>query len=280
MIPTWIRAVYQVLTDPFAQTVTSSGQFYVHAFTFKLQQSRQIEFLKEVWRTSVENLDILRTSFYFSVEVSRWAQVVHSSLDFKWTTEKRQSIDNAAGDFIRSLHSNAEDAFHHPPVYLRHISSSSGEDYLIVVLHHALYDGIPLPTLFGYVKATCKGNPPSTTQFHAFSRRFISLEARATDYWASRLKGVHPWAFPRRISSTADAWRTSKVANIPKETIDRFCRRYEVSAQSIAQAALMKVLATSSKHLDVIYGQAVSGRTVAESENIIGPAFVSTHPAY
>jgi hypothetical protein len=225
----------------------------------------------------VENLDILRTSFHFSVEVGRWAQVVHSHLDFKWTTEKRQSIDNAAGDFIRSLHFDAEDAFNRPPVYLRHISSSSGEDYLIVVLHHALYDGISLPMLFKYVKAACKGGPPSTSQFHTFSRRITSLEARATDYWTTRLKGVHPWAFPRKLSSTADAWRTSKAVNIPKETIDRVCRRYEVSAQSIAQAAWAKVLAISSNHLDVIYGQVVSGRTMAGSENIIGPVFVSAH---
>ena len=69
------------------------------------------------------------------------------------------------------------------------------------------------------------------------------------------------------------------MVNIPKETIDRFCRRYEVSAQSVAQAASAKVLAISSKHLDVIYGQVVSGRTVARSENVVGPAFVSTHPA-
>lgn len=232
--------------------------------------------LKEAWRASAENLDILRTSFHFSAEVGRWAQVVHSSLDFKWTTEKRRSIDNAAGDFIRSLHFDAEDAFHRPPVYLRHISSSSGEDYLIVVLHHALYDGISLPMLFGYVKAAYKGDAPSTTQFHTFSRRITSFEARATDYWATRLKNVHPWAFPRKVSSTADAWRTSKAVNVPKEAMDRFCRRYEVSAQSIAQAAWAKVLAISSKHLDVIYGQVVSGRTMTGTENIIGPVFVST----
>ena len=248
----------------------------MHAFTFKLQQSCQIELLREAWRTSVENLDILRTSFHFSAEVGRWAQVVHSSPDFKWTTEKRQSIDNAAKDFIHSLHFDAEDAFHRPSVYLRHISSSSGGDYLIVVLHHALYDGISLPMLFDYVRAAHKGEPPFTTQFHTFSRRIISLEARATDYWGTRLKGVHSWAFPRKVSPTADAWRASKIVNIPKETIDRFCRRYEVSAQSIAQAAWAKVLAISSKHLDVVYGQVVSGRTMAGSEKIIGPVFVST----
>ena len=224
----------------------------------------------------MENLDILRTSFHFSVEVGRWAQVVHSSLDFKWTTEKRQFIDNGAGDFIRSLRFEAEDAFHRPPVYLRHISLSSGEDYLIVVLHHALYDGISLPMLFNYVKAVYKGNPPSTSQFHTFSRRITSLEARATDYWATRLKGIHSWSFPRKVSSTTNAWRTSKAVKVPKETIDRFCRRHDVSAQSIAQAAWAKILAISSKHLDVIYGQVVSGRTTAGSENIIGPVFVST----
>jgi hypothetical protein len=177
---------------------------------FKLQQSCQIELLKEAWRTLVENLDILQTSFHFSVEVGRWAQVVHSHLDFKWTTEKRQSIDNAAGDSFGASTLMQRTAFNRPPVYLRHISSSSGEDYLIVVLHHALYDGISLPMLFKYIKAVCKGNPPSTSQFHMFSCWITSLEVHATDYWVTRLKGVHPWAFPQKLSSTADAWHTSK----------------------------------------------------------------------
>jgi len=247
----------------------------VHAFTFKLQESCRIELLKKAWRTSVETLDILRTSFHFSAEVGRWAQVVHSSLDFKWTTEKRRSIDNAAKEFVQSLQFDAEDALHRPPVYLRHVSSD--EDYLIVVLHHALYDGLSLPMLFSYVKAVYGGDPPITTQFHMLSRQITSLEDRATDYWGARLKGVHPWAFPREVSSTADAWRASKVVNLPKEVIDRFCRRYEVSAQSVAQASWAKALAIYSKRPDVVYGQVVSGRTMAGSERIIGPVFVSTH---
>jgi hypothetical protein len=97
--------------------------------------------------------------------------------------------------------------------------------------------------LFDYVKAIYSDESPFTAQFYTLARRITSLEARATDYWESRLKGVHPWAFPREVSSTADAWRASKVVKLPKETIDRFCRRYGVSAQSIAQASWAKVLA-------------------------------------
>ena len=249
----------------------------MHAFTLKLQSQCQIELLKKAWRTSVENLGILRTSFHFSVELGRWAQVVHSSLDFKWTTEKRESIDNAAKEFIHDLDFGSEDALHRPPVYLRHVSADA--DYLIVVLHHALYDGISLPMLFDYVKAAYARDPPPTTQFHTFSRWITSLETEATGYWEARLRDVDPWRFPREISSTTDGWRAAKVINIPKETIDRFCRRCEVSAQSIAQASWAKVLAIRSKHLDVVYGQVVSGRTVAGSEKIIGPVFVSARVA-
>ncbi|KAF9783958.1 hypothetical protein BJ322DRAFT_1067759 [Thelephora terrestris] len=268
-----ITAATALQAGLLSQTIASSGQLYVHAFTFELQQSCQIELLKEAWRTSVQNLDILRTSFHFSVEVGRWAQVVHSSLDFKWTFEKRQSIDSAAKDFIRDLHFGAEDALHRPPVHLRHVSLSPHENYLIVVLHHALYDGISLPMLFNHVKAVYKGDSPFAPQFYTLARRMTSIEARATGFWQSRLKGVHPWKFPRRVFSTADAWRTSKVVNVPKEIIDRFCRRYGVSAQSIAQAAWAKVLAVHCRCLDVVYGHVVSGRMIAGSENIIGPMF-------
>ena len=223
----------------------------------------------------MENLDILRTSFHFSVEVGRWAQVLHSSPDFKWTSEKRRSINRAAKDFICSLRFDSEDAVHRPPVYLRHISSSLHENYLIVILHHALYDGISLPTLFDYVRAVYNGGSPSVSQFHPLARWITSLEPRATDYWRSRLEGAHFWTFPRKVSSAVDAWRASRVPGVSKEAIDRFCRRYGVSAQSVAQAAWAKVLATFSQHLDVVYGHVISGRTLAGSDKIIGPMFVS-----
>lgn len=232
--------------------------------------------MKEAWGTSVENLDILRTSFHFVAEVGRWAQVVHSSLDFKWTVEKRQTIGSAAKDFIRGLRFDVEDTLHRPPIYLRHISLDSlGENYLIVVLHHSLYDAISLPMLLDYVKAVYKEEFPLTAQFYMLARRITSLETCSTEYWESRLKGVRPWKFPRKPFSTADAWRAFKVINAPKEAIDRFSRRYGVSAQSIAQAAWAKVLAIHSKRLDVVFGQVVSGRTITESDNVIGPMFVS-----
>ena len=129
--------------------------------------------------------------------------------------------------------------------------------------------------LFDYVKAVYRGDSPSATPFYALARRITSLEARATSYWESRLKGARSWSFPRNVSSTTDAWRASKVVNVPKEATDRFCRRYGVSAQSIAQAAWAKVLAIRSVHLDVVYGHVVSGRMIAESEKVIGPMFVS-----
>ena len=128
---------------------------------------------------------------------------------------------------------------------------------------------------FNYVKAMYESDPPPIAQFHTFSRRVVSLETPTSDYWEPRLKGVNPWAFPRKAPSAADGWRTSKVVNVHKETISRFFRRYEVSTQPIAQAAWAKVLVISSKKLDVIYGQVVSGRTMAGSEKIIGPLFVS-----
>lgn len=187
-------------------------------------------------------------------------------------------MDSAAKEFIRGHYFEVEDTLHRPPIYLRHVSLGSlRENYLIVVLHHALYDGISLPMLFDYVKAVYNDESPLTAQFYPLARRITSLEARSTEYWESRLKGVQSWMFPRKVSSTVDAWRASKVVNTPKEAIDRFCRRYEVSAQSIAQAAWAKVLATYSKHLDVVYGQVVSGRTIAGSDEIIGPMFVSAY---
>jgi len=116
----------------------------VRIFTFKLQPQCRIKLLKEAWRTSLENLEILRTSIHFSVELDRWTRVAHPALEFKWSTVERESIDNAAKEFLSGLDFVGEDPLHHPPIpppvtYLL--------NYLVVALHHVFYDGVSLPTL-------------------------------------------------------------------------------------------------------------------------------------
>lgn len=258
------------------QTIASSGELYVHGFTFELLPGCQIEKLKGAWKDAITALEILRTSFHFSPTLGTWAQVIHSFSLLQFTREKRASLGSATKEFIASLPFNQEDAFDRPPLYIHQVSCET--EYLIVVLHHALYDGVSLPILFGFVRELYKdrNQPPPLPQFSTISKAMVASEDAATTYWEKRLQMVKSCTYPRLRSAFTDAWRSSKRIDLPLSSIQRFCRRYQVAPQAVAQAAWATILATKLQRLDIVFGQVVSGRTLRGSEAVIGPVFVGS----
>lgn len=226
------------------------------------------------WEQAIVRLDILRTSFHFSPTSGNWAQVVHSSDRIKWSHEKRGSLKNAASEFIKSLPFNGDGAFENPPIYFRHLACDV--DYLVVVVHHSLYDGVSLPLLFQLVRELYfdRTKQSKLPQFWTISRKMAATETNATQYWATRLKTVKPCLYPRQNATSVNAWRVQKRVELPLSSIQRFCQRYQIAPQVIAQAAWAKVLSSSLGRLDIVFGHVVSGRTLKNSENVIGPVFV------
>jgi hypothetical protein len=205
---------------------------------------------------------------------------VHTSAQIQWLHEKRGSLKNATLEFIKRLPLDQDGAFDRPPIYFHHVTCDV--DYLIVVLHHSLYDGISLPLLFQLVRelyfdCTKQSNLP---QFWTISRRMAATEAAGTQYWTSRLQNVKPCLYPRQNPTSVNAWRAQKQVELPVSSIQRFCQRYQIAPQAIAQAAWAAVLASSLRRLDVVFGHVVSGRTLRDSENVIGPVFVCIDSLY
>ncbi|EEB90402.1 hypothetical protein MPER_11399 [Moniliophthora perniciosa FA553] len=265
-----------------AQTMNSSGQLYVHSFTFQLFPSTSVSKLRSAWQSAVEQLDILRTSFHFAA-TGQWAQVVHSVADFKWTTCESTDITGVAKDFIASLDFGDTKAFTRPPIHFRHVTvsdaeSQNGKDYLIVVLHHALYDGIALPKLFRRVRSLYLGHSlPPPIAFQPIADAILLQEKEGTQFWASRLSSFKPIQFPRisqSIGEEVDAWRASLQLDLSASDIKRYCRRYHIHPQCLGQAAWSKILAKRIGVLDVVFGQVISGRTVEDAGDVVGPVFM------
>uniref|UniRef100_A0A0W0FS42 Carrier domain-containing protein n=1 Tax=Moniliophthora roreri TaxID=221103 RepID=A0A0W0FS42_MONRR len=264
-----------------AQTMNSSGQLYVHSFTFELLSSTSVSKLRSAWQSAVEQLDILRTSFHFAA-TGLWAQVVHSVTDFKWSTRESPDITGVAKDFIASLDFSDTKTFARPPIHFCHVTASdtdsqNGKDYLIVVLHHALYDGIALPKLFHRVRSFYFGHPlPPPIAFQPIADAILLQEKEGTQFWTSRLSSVKPSQFPRisqNVSGKVDAWRASLQLDLGASDIKRYCRRYHLHPQCLGQAAWGKILAKRIGTPDVVFGQVISGRTVEDAGDVVGPVF-------
>ncbi|CAE6524666.1 unnamed protein product [Rhizoctonia solani] len=256
-----------------SQTVSSEDQLYVHGFTFKLRSDCSLEKLKSSWRQAIQDISILRTSFAFSEGAGRWAQVVHSEFELPWVSREFREPSSALSKFISDLSLTDVHDFNRPPLHLCHFNVE-GCDYLLVILHHALYDGISLPLLFHRVRSTYHGvNPPNLVSFHDLVPQILIQEHFGTSYWVKRLAGASVYTFPRTSNASTGAWRSSAECKVELAEIQRTCRRYQVNVQCFGQAAMAKLLARLSKQTGVVFGQVISGRTLPSAEEVIGPVF-------
>ncbi|CAE6419816.1 unnamed protein product [Rhizoctonia solani] len=257
-----------------SQTVSSEARLYVHGFTFKLRPDCSLERLKSSWRQAIQDISTLRTSFIFSENAGRWAQVVHSDFELPWISREFEEPSRALSEFISDLPLTDVRDFKQPPLHFCHFEID-GYDYLLVVLHHALYDGLSLPLLFHRVRSIYHGiTSPSLVSFHDLVPRILLQEHFGTSYWVNKLTDASVSTFPRTsISSSVGAWRSSAECRVGLAEIQRTCRRYQVNVQCLGQAAMAKVLSQLLQQDDVIFGQVISGRTLPGAEEVIGPVF-------
>ncbi|KAJ1310440.1 hypothetical protein OPQ81_007173 [Rhizoctonia solani] len=256
-----------------SQTVSSENRLYVHGFTFKLRPSCSLEKLKASWRQTIKDISTLRTSFVFCEGAGLWAQLVHSEFELPWTSREFKEPTSAVAEFISDLPLTDIHDFKRPPLHLCHFNVD-GCDYLLVVMHHALYDGISLPLLFHRVRSIYQGiTAPSPVSFHNLVPLILIQERFGTSYWSQRLADVNASIFSRTSSGSVAAWRGSAECQVELAEIQRTCKRYQVNVQCFGQAAMAKLLAQLLEQNDVVFGQVISGRTLPGAEEVIGPVF-------
>jgi aryl carrier-like protein len=261
-----------------SQTLASEGTLYVHAFPLRLRRAADAEQLRSAWDQALGAFDILRTSFHFAESSGRWAQVVHSAFALPWKTIQTEDAPaDLAKQAVSSLSLGSEGGLSKPPWCLL---EAHGQDatHLVVAMHHAMYDGVSFANLLGHVARIFAGDEaPKLPAFIPLARRIVREEKRATEHWTERMRGSSTRFLPERDASRSDstaAWRASIDFSADEgEQLRRVARRYQVTPQSIGQLALAQLLARYSGLVDISFCQVVSGRTLPDAGEVVGPVF-------
>ncbi|KAI0374911.1 hypothetical protein BV20DRAFT_961134 [Pilatotrama ljubarskyi] len=260
-----------------SQTVSSNGRLYVHLFPLRLDESVDSDRLRQAWQRAVTLFDILRTSFHFLPGPGIWAQVVHSTPVLHWS-ETVRNVGSSLAETLNPFLNVADESeyFREPPIFLNLLKATAPEvsDHLVLVLHHALYDGLSIAQLLHAVKELYDDveiNPP--TPYHELLPHLLWQEKNGTDFWVERLRGLHGNPIPRRPSATPSTavHRASLEVKLSEEDIRRACRSAEVTPQCLGQTAFAKLLASMTHSTNVVFGRVVSGRDVPGAEDAIGP---------
>ncbi|KAL5533182.1 hypothetical protein ACEPAF_4958 [Sanghuangporus sanghuang] len=269
-----------------SQTISSGGQLYVHAFPFVLKKSIDINRLCGAWEKTVQYFSTLRTSFHYVENMGAWIQAVHSSYRLNWHEMKVPDGKTClvlSEEFIKELDLSSERKLAEPPVFVRMLRPNTGASStctLLLVLHHALYDGISVSRLSEVVRTFYRDERPAPSpQFVDLLGYFEYQELHGTDFWARQLRGYKRPALRSKSGDGSHTGTVSSSADVPLSAtrMSKACEHFEVTVQCFGQAALATALAKVYNRRDLVYGHVVSGRSVPHAEDVLGP-MISTLP--
>ncbi|CAL1704680.1 unnamed protein product [Somion occarium] len=258
-----------------SQTVSSDGRRYFHVFPLRLKEGTDVSRVRESWLKVLQGHSILRTSFHFVSDQGVWAQAVHTVSDLKWSEGPTRGAEDYLQELIASKHWEGGEGFRELPFYL-HLMADSESDHkiLILIMHHALYDGISINILLDLVQAAYYGEAGGpSTQFFDVLPQVIREERQGTPFWLRKLRNLdNVKSLPRRheVAEGLSHVATHAIA-VDRNTIENIRRTAAVTIQSITQVAYGKLLAVLTSSRDVIFGHVVSGRSIPGAEDVLGP---------
>lgn len=261
------------------QTLGSSGKVYVHSHIVRVADFVDTEVLRRAFSQVVKENDILRTSFHSVAELqSSWVGAVHTCLHLEWTEISSSSYVDVT-EISRLFRFQEESDFEFPPLRAVLVNRPDGR-YLVVVMHHALYDGVSAPFIFEDLALICKGaQPPKRPQFSDVVQHIPSNQNESCEFWSKQLLGYEVVDIPP-ISATECADKmfvAERRLGIETSRVIETCKAIEITVQTASLVAYAKTLACLTGRRDVVFGHVLAGRSlpVAGAERTMGPLFNS-----
>ncbi|KAI6132186.1 hypothetical protein EDD16DRAFT_1468633 [Pisolithus croceorrhizus] len=256
-------------------TLATSGQLYFHAFVMTLEPQTDLSRLKTAWDIVVQHLSILRTTFHYVSSAKTWIQACHTATPCNWAVHVKpieESLQDSTSMLVANLKASDESAFTLPQVYLRLIQGKDAT-HLVLLMHHALYDGLSVTKLLEVVEQVyLTQSVPVSVQFFDLLPRILLEQHLATAYWIQRLQHCRRAYFPAHtLRSSPEALVSSRVVSFSRQQIQKVLCDAGATLQCIGQAVWAKFVAKLTSSLDVIFGHVVSGRSFEGAEDVIGP---------
>ncbi|KAJ5888793.1 AMP-dependent synthetase/ligase [Penicillium taxi] len=241
--------------------------------------------LKNAWVHMLQRHDILRTCFRATDDVRfTYAQFVLESATLPWS-----SVEISPSGLSHDVQMRKSEFEHQSPisgtlpysltVFTDHITHSA---YLLLSIHHALYDGQGISQLLYELQLSLSAQAlPEVTPFHKFIEYMVSSSSTISDkFWDRYLSGVSPTLFsvPENINGIADQSASQKTQATVKSSLTTFkqqCKDLSVTPLNVFHAAWARLLSLYADSSDVCFGNVFSCRTIPlkGADKIVGPCF-------
>ncbi|KAF0715942.1 hypothetical protein As57867_003093, partial [Aphanomyces stellatus] len=256
----------------------NNREAYVAQYPFVFDKAFDERLLVSSFKTLVERIDILRTTFIAST--SGIHQIIRKDiLDLEVTTESTSNIDEfLKADLARGFELGNK-YFHRLTIV-----ESNSQRYGVLTIHHALYDGWAMSMLLN--ELTDIMLQKKLTDRPSFCKVVDYIESQDTNateaYWRSYLNGAVSVPIGLAIEKTKyldDMTIVPLEATMQLTAISAIARSVGVTVAELTKLAWAATLRKYTRNDDVIFGQVMANRDipVQDADRILGP-LLSTVP--
>lgn len=281
-----------------------SATYNLLPYGLRIEGNLNIEFFKQAIQTIYQNHDILRTTFFEAATQPRQKVTVQGPLPIGWIDLEQQFPDHSPHPTqrreaeIKKLQiAETKRVFNlseGPLIHVSLIRLSSVEHVLLLTMHHIIADAWSIAVIMRELEAhytALQNRQPSPIKKPAKQYvDFLDWEQKRLDkglldqqlsYWQATLKDLPPLLElpndrPRpQVQSHQSSEEDFKLSPQTSKKLHQLCRAQGASLTIAMVGALKLLLANYSGSNDIAIGQAVSNRSQAEWEKLIG-FFVNT----
>ncbi|MFD0697523.1 condensation domain-containing protein, partial [Paenibacillus sp. GCM10027628] len=262
---------------------TGSGTSYNIPGAMFIEGELELDRFEQTFRRLIERHESLRTTF--ETVHGEAVQIVHRDVDFQVEYDRSTEVglESIAAEFVRPFHLQKAPLLR---VKLVHISA---QRYLLLFdMHHIVSDGVSMGILLNEFACLYHGDdlPELTVQYKDFSvwqNRMLGSETMRIHeaYWLETFSGeipvlTLPTDYPRPALQSFEGDAVIVRSGQPlHDQIYKLASECGATLYIIMLAAYQVLIAKYSGQTDIIVGTPVAGRSVAETENMIG-MFVNT----
>ncbi|KAJ2968886.1 hypothetical protein NQ176_g8956 [Zarea fungicola] len=227
---------------------------YIRRFQLEIRPTIDISQLKRSWEQTVAAVPLLRTRIV-DLPGQGLVQVVVDE-PVSWQSNHDSQTMGLGSPLAR-----------------HEIVTEQGKTYLVLTIHHAMYDGWSMPLVLDTTKKIYLGQQYSLTPFAAFIKYIASIdENAATKFWRRQFLGLEMSEFPSLpLSHQPQADRTLT------HHIDVDWEGLDFTAATMVRAALAILISRYTNCPDAVFGATVMGRQAAVSgvASMAGPTLTT-----
>ena len=260
-----------------------SGSAYFNHLLFQL--NGDLDRYRETWELMLRRHAILRTFFRSTNDAQYvYAQVVVENVSLPWISVEASVNDLSCTVEKRKL--QFEEQFRATDVLPYSLTvfrdNDAGKSFLLLSMHHALYDGEAMVQLLHEIQLSFSCQPlPEVVQFEHFIGHVLRMDIEKSDkYWDEYLPDVSPsllgsLKIDNEITSGSASHESRIELEVSYDVFKNMCKEASVTPLNLLHAAWARLLSTYTESSDVCFGNVFSCRTIPleGADRVVGPCF-------